>query len=187
VVHFVQNDRSLLPAHHKAADFALKLESSDVDQQPADYNAVQTMLLLIQDCLGKVFTFAELQMFVEAKRGVPLMIEEMPPSVPAEITGLCVALETADLVLYRGASSITQQVSQLHELAHLLFEDMPRHRRLARSVPEVLSLLKHDTSKALRYRVALHDDAELRAELLATHLVQIIRAASHTRASRWVG
>lgn len=153
--------------------------------------AVTFILDTLVEVLGPRYDLADLLGFIEAQRGVPVTILPLPAGLPIEITGLCVPLTKTDLVLYGGDTVIPQRISQLHELAHLLLGDVPRHKALPHTTAELLACLRnYSQSDIARFRMICRPDAdgaEVRAEQLATCLLHGFWDASAQDVARWIG
>lgn len=154
------------------------------------FTTVEEVLERLSTELGPTFTLAQLFEVVARYRGVPLQHAVLPSSVAGDVSGICLPLYDCDLILYGGSSPLTRTIAQLHEVAHLLFNDVPRDVVLPTSFREVYERLSSGALSPFVTRSSFCSPApglETRAEELATHLLRRLRLQSSERVSQWVG
>lgn len=149
--------------------------SMHTNLSPAVYRA----LMQITSVLGSSFSLKQLTSYVQSWRQKTLRIE--PDSMPPGMTGYCVPLRDLDLVCFRvDLDAVLQQISVLHELAHLLLghiEPLP----LGEATPTyTLFVDRRDHESMATYRKRFYDtlynaEREQDAESLATLLMEIIQ------------
>ena len=143
---------------------------------PAFSDRVQAILALLARELGSSFQFEDLVLFIAQCRGKLIHFDEMP--LPNGIVGTCIALADVDLVTTReGLDEVLRLQGQLHELSHLLLQDVPR-LSFGPDTPshEAFTTARAQFVAAIQRGMAFDSEQEVDAELLATALLDIVTA-----------
>ncbi len=142
---------------------------------------VRTILACLIRELGPTFQLKDLTLFVSQCRGKLLRFDEVP--LPPGVVGTCIALADVDLITTRsGLDTLLRLQSQLHEVAHLLLQDVPR-LSFGPDTPNHATFVaaREQYIAATRRGPGFDSAQELDAELLAAMLLEIVTA--HTGSS----
>ncbi len=126
--------------------------------------------------LGAAFTLDALLHYVAQQREKSIIIVERQ-DLPTSITGFCVAVQDADLILlHQHLDALLRMMSILHELAHLLFGDVPRFtpgfERISAAKFQQLPDVLPDITRTTIYSEQAEHNAEMLATLLAEQLLK---------------